>query len=285
MAKLLSTTRYWAVDKVILSYYTFAAALVVGWWNHVPGAAGLLAWQILGAALLVYEVKRPNRTSWVFRHWYPLPYVAACYREMAILVPAIRRSDADRWLADLDLRIWGAYPTVWLERIQWPAVVEFLQIAYTLFVPAVLLVAYLLWRKGLYDEFRYYAFLIAVGFLASYLGYLAVPARGPRVLLRSLQHIPLQGLWLFDAMQNGLDRLETAAYDCFPSGHTELTILAWWSSRMVSNKLFRIYFAYTPLLIFGTVYLRYHYTVDVFAGAALAALLIATAPAMFRKLS
>ena len=194
MAKLLSTTRYWAVDKVILSYYTFAAALVVGWWNHVPGAAGLLAWQILGAALLVYEVKRPNRTSWVFRHWYPLPYVAACYREMAILVPAIRRSDADRWLADLDLRIWGAYPTVWLERIQWPAGVELLQIAYTLFVPAVLLVAYLLWRKGLYDEFRYYAFLIAVGFLASYLGYLAVPARGPRIPAEILATYTFTGL-------------------------------------------------------------------------------------------
>jgi membrane-associated phospholipid phosphatase len=86
-------------------------------------------------------------------------------------------------------------------------------------------------------------------------------------------------------MQAGLDRLETAAYDCFPSGHTELTILAWWSSRRVSNRLFRIYFAYTPLLIFGTVYLRYHYTVDVFAGTALATVLIATAPAMFRKLS
>ena len=43
-----------------------------------------------------------------------------------------------------------------------------------------------------------------------------------------------------------LDRLESAHYDCFPSGHTELTILAWWGSRMVSNRLFRVYFAYTP---------------------------------------
>ncbi len=278
-------TRFWAVDQVILSYYAFAAAVVVGWWDHVPGAAVLLGWHILGSAILIYEVKRPNRTTWVFHNWYPLPYVAACYREAALVVPAIRHWDADAWLANLDFRIWGAYPTVWLERFQRPLSVEFFQIAYTSFVPAVLLVAYLLWRKGLYDEFRYYAFLIALGFLASYLGYLVVPARGPRFLLRSLQHLPLQGLWLFQAMQAGLDRLETAAYDCFPSGHTEITILAWWSSRLVSKTVFRIYFAYTPLLIFATVYLRYHFTVDVLAGAALAAFLIATAPAMFRKLS
>jgi membrane-associated phospholipid phosphatase len=97
--------------------------------------------------------------------------------------------------------------------------------------------------------------------------------------------MPLQGLWLFNWMQATLDRLESANFDCFPSGHTELTILAWWSSRMVSKRLFQIYFAYTPFLIFATVYLRYHYTVDVFAGAALAFVLIAATPALFRKLS
>ena len=47
--------------------------------------------------------------------------------------------------------------------------------------------------------------------------------------------------------RRALDRLESAHYDCFPSGHTELTILAWWGSRMVSKRLFRVYFAYTPL--------------------------------------
>ena len=45
------------------------------------------------------------------------PYVASCYKEMALFIPAVRRSDADRWLADLDFRIWRAHPTVWLERI------------------------------------------------------------------------------------------------------------------------------------------------------------------------
>jgi membrane-associated phospholipid phosphatase len=127
--------------------------------------------------------------------------------------------------------------------------------------------------------------LIALGYLASYVGYLIVPARGPRFLLNHLQHIPLQGLWLFRAMQTTLDRLESAHYDCFPSGHTELTILAWWSSQAISKPLFRVYFAYTPLIIFATVYLRYHYTVDVLAGIVLAAVLILSAPALYKKLS
>ena len=281
----MTSTRFWAVDKVILAYFAFTTVLILGLWSTVPDAAQLFTLHTLGAVLLVFEVKRPNRTSWVFRNWYPLPYVASCYKEMALLIPAVRHTDSDQWLADLDFRFWGANPNVWLERIHTPALTEFLQAVYTVFVPAVLLIAFLLWKKRRIAEFQYYAFLIALGFLASYLGYLLVPARGPRFLLKHLQHIPLQGMWLFQAMQNTLDRLESAHYDCFPSGHTELTILAWWGSRMVSNRLFRIYFAYTPLIIFATVYLRYHYTVDLLAGVVLAAVLICSAPSLYRKLS
>jgi membrane-associated phospholipid phosphatase len=276
---------FWPVDKVILAYQTFTLLLVLGWWNRLPEAPFFTAVHVAAVALLLFEVKRPNPTSWYFRNWYPLPYVGACYKEMAKLIPAVRGSNADQALANLDFRFWHANPCVWLERIQSPALTEFLQLAYTLFLPAVLLLAAEIWRRRNYKGFQYYAFLIAMGFLTSYMGYLLVPARGPRFLLASLQHVPLRGLWLFSGMQGGLDRLESVAFDCFPSGHTELTILACWGSRMVSKRLFRIYLAYTPALIFATVYLRYHYSVDLLAGAALASILILGAPHFYRKLS
>ena len=144
MAEVLNRpalTRFWAVDKLFLAYVVFSSVLVLGWWNQVPDAAALFAVHLAGAALLVFEVKRPNRTSWLFRNWYPLPYVGFCYKEMALLIPAVRHTDADQWLANLDFRIWHVHPTVWLERIQTPLLTEFLQTVYTLFIPAVLLVA------------------------------------------------------------------------------------------------------------------------------------------------
>ncbi|MDR3702542.1 MAG: phosphatase PAP2 family protein [Candidatus Sulfopaludibacter sp.] len=278
------STSFWAVDKVIFAYLTFTGLLILGWWHEVPGAAVLFSLHVVAVTLMVYEVKRPNPTSWVFRNWYPLLFVASCYKEMAILIPPVRRTDSDQWLANLDFRIWHANPTVWLERIYSPGLTEYLQVVYTLFVPAVLFVAYLLWKSGKYPEFQYYAFLIALGFLVSYVGYLIVPARGPRFLLKSLEHVPLQGLWGFSGMQHTLDRLESAHYDCFPSGHTELTMLAWWGSRMISKRLFKVYFAYTPSIIFATVYLRYHYTVDVMAGAFAAVFLILASPLFYRFL-
>ena len=186
-------TRLWAVDKVILAYVAFTTVLLLGWWQAVPESGVLLAGHMAGIALLLFEIKRPNPTSRLFRYWYPLFYVGACYKEMAILIPPIRkeaRSMAIRSgrsaMGRPSHRMAGAHPD--------PLLTETLQIIYTLFVPAVLLVAFLLWYQARYREFQFYAFLIALGYLVSYVGYLLVPARGPRFLLQNLQHAPLQGI-------------------------------------------------------------------------------------------
>jgi membrane-associated phospholipid phosphatase len=146
------------------------------------------------------------------------------------------------------------------------------------------IMAVILWTKKQFHEFRYYAFLIALGFLTSYVGYFLVPARGPRFLLMGLQTYELQGLWLYHWLRSTLDVIESAHYDCFPSGHTEMTILAWWGSRAISSNLFRAMFVYTLGVVFATVYLRYHYTVDVVAGAVVAGALILAAPRAYRAL-
>jgi membrane-associated phospholipid phosphatase len=286
MAKLLAPggARLWPVDKVILTYFIVMGLIELVYFARIPGVAELLVTHLTGAALiaiLAYYHRIPILNF--IHHWYPLPYVFYSYKEMSILIPALR-SDADAALARLDYAFWGANPTVWLERLRSPLLEEILEVVYSGFVPAVLMVAFVLWFQGRYGQFRYYAFLIALGFLTSYVGYLLVPARGPRFLLRSLQTYELQGLYTFHWLRQTLDRIESAHYDCFPSGHTQMTMLAWWGSRAISENLFRVMFVYTLGVIFATVYLRYHYTVDVLAGAILAGALIAAAPWAYRVL-
>ncbi|MGA2186535.1 MAG: phosphatase PAP2 family protein [Bryobacteraceae bacterium] len=214
----------------------------------------------------------------LFRHWYPLLYVALCYREMSVIIGAIRGTSFDATLAALDFAIWRCHPTVWLEHIQSPALTELMQLTYSLFVPSVLLVAVVFWYQRRFEEFRSYAFLLTLGFLVSYLGYLLVPVKGPRFFLASLQTEPLRGLWLFERVRATLDVLESAHYDCFPSGHVEMTVLAWWTSRRISTGLGRIFAAYTGCTILATTYLRYHYTVDLMAGLGVAWVILAATP-------
>jgi len=158
-----------------------------------------------------------------------------------------------------------------------------LQIVYVLFFAVVLLVAGVLWRRGRLDEFRFYAFVISLGFLVTYLGYLLVPVRGPRFFLESLHTAPLQGLWLFSPLREVIDRLESVHYDCFPSGHVALTLLACWGARWISPALARLYWIYAACMVFSTVYLRYHYTVDLVAGALLALAIRAGAPRLYGR--
>ena len=276
---------WWPIDKVILAYFAASVALELVYFSRLPNPWELLLIHLVGSLLILLAVLYPdNAVSHVFHHWYPVFYVFYCYKEASILIPALWSTDADAALARIDFAFWGVHPSVWLERISSPLVTELLQIIYSLFIPVVLIMGVILWFQRRYGAFRYYAFLIPLGFLVSYVGYLLVPARGPRFLLHHLQTQELRGLYLYDWLRSTLDRIESAHYDCFPSGHTEMTILAWWSSRMISKYLGYGMAVYTLGIIFATVYLRYHYTVDVLAGVIVAAAVIWTAPRIYRAL-
>ena len=135
---------FWPVDKVVLPYYAAATIAILLFWNRLPHPGWLFAWHLAAIAIALWAIRATGRASWLFHHWYPLPYVAWCYREMAVLWPKLRGWEADADLARLDHAFWGVNPTVWLEQISSPILTEYLQMVYALFVPAVLLIAYLL---------------------------------------------------------------------------------------------------------------------------------------------
>ena len=275
----------WPVDKLILTYLAVTSLLIIVFISRLPQAWWLLSFKAAGAALIIFVVRKlDSLPGWFFRHWYPLLYVAASYKEMNILIPGIRRSTADATLARIDFAVLHVHPTVWIERLHAPLLTEYLQVVYTCFIPALLLVALVFWRRRRMDEFRYYGFLISSGFLISYLFYFLVPARGPRFLLSYLQQSELRGVWAFEWFRALLDRLEGIHYDCFPSGHTLLTLLAWWSTRRLSRYFFYAFTIFTASQIFSTVYLRYHYAVDLFAGAVMAVGLLLTSRSLYSGL-
>ena len=264
--------------------YLLAASLLIAGFNQQIDHAGLLL-LAHGAAMLpivVYAFFPRLPGAYFFRNLYPLPYVFASYRVMSLLIKAMRQSRFDATLAAWDFAVWHAHPTVWLERVQTPLLTELLQVVYSLFVPMILAVALILWVRQR-ENFRGYALLLSLGFLTSYVMYFIVPARGPRYFLDGLQTQPLAGLWLFQPLRTLLDVLESSHYDCFPSGHVEMTVLAWWTSRRISTRLSGIYLAYVVLTLLATVYLRYHYTVDLAAGVAVAALVLTASSRLGRE--
>jgi membrane-associated phospholipid phosphatase len=301
------------VDKVVIAYLAIITAFILIFSYRIEDWPWLCAAQAIGIGFVAL-ISRLDRTTRAgvsspspqiapsprlpvspspaslgrgiahFIHaWYPVALIPLTYKELSYLIPRIHPRDFDAALAAIDYRVFGVHPTVWLERFTWPALTELLQLCYPTYYFLPIILGAVIWRSGNAERYRFWVFVVAFGFYLSYLGYIAVPAIGPRFLPEILdsQTRPLTGVWLFQTVRDVLDRAEGLTRDCFPSGHTEMTLLALYYARLFHRRTFWFFLPVGVAIIASTVYLRYHYVVDVVAGALLAGLVIMRARKLF----
>jgi membrane-associated phospholipid phosphatase len=278
------SSRLWPIDKLFIAYAAIMAGLLALAARHDAFALLLIFGHVAAIGALIVIARNSSPVAEFIHHWYLLLYLPFCYKQVPYLVTALRLRAADNTLAHWDLAMWKVDPVFWLSSIQGRLAVEFLQAIYTMFIPGLLVLALVLWIRRPREEFRLGTFTIALTFLISYLGYLLLPARGPRFMEYASHYAPLQGLWAFHSFQNILDKLEGLQYDCFPSGHVAVVLVGCWIARRISSRVFYTFAAFAVCITFSTVYLRYHYVIDVIAGMALAIVVIAVAPLLYHKL-
>ncbi len=256
------------------------------WWAFFVGHGFIIAVIFFVARISRHSEKNSATSPLLFiRSWYPVALIPLIYKELTYLIPLAHPRDFDLELAAIDQAMFGAHPTIWLERVTHPALTEVLQLSYATYYFLPLILGWSLWRARRADEFHFVVFVVVLGFYLSYLGYIAVPAIGPRFILADEQTFSLEGVLIFDLVRSTLDRAEGITRDCFPSGHTELTLLVLYYSYRFNRRVFWSTLAPGTLLIVSTVYLRYHYVVDVIAGALLALVIIVIAGPLYRALS
>jgi membrane-associated phospholipid phosphatase len=279
----------------LLALVAVAFAARVPDWRFVVGVNGAAACAI--AALAWTRARLGWRLLRVAHDWYLPPGAFLIFKELRWLVGPIHRGvDDDAWLIAADRWLFGTDPTRWLARLAHPFVTEVLQIAYTSFYALFVLAGLELYRRDRRDYLRL-LFACLYGFYLSYAGYFLLPAVGPRFTLHGFASLDaeLPGLWLTPYLRRFVDAGDSipagapfeiaraaAQRDLFPSGHTMMTIvLMYWSAQFGLQSRYVIWVA-GALLIIGTVYLRYHYAVDLAGGAALAPLALATTIPLFR---
>jgi membrane-associated phospholipid phosphatase len=95
--------------------------------------------------------------------------------------------------------------------------------------------------------------------------------------------VPLhQSLWLFNQEVDFMD-FARIRRDVFPSMHVAISFVAWLYAYRNSKKLFWILSPLILSLWLSTLYLRYHYLIDVVAGLILAPLSFVLANWLFRR--
>jgi membrane-associated phospholipid phosphatase len=280
--------RLYAVDKAIIAYLTILSVLILFSTERIERwplfvLAHTLA-SLLFVALAKWIAPLLGNVGRYLRGWNALLVIPITYKELEYLIPRIHPRDFDWQLAAIDYRVFGVHPTIWLEHLHWPPLTEYFQIFYATYYFYPLIFGIVLWRKGWLVKFHFWVLILMLGLLSSYLGYIAIPAIGPRFILADQQTQPLAGLFFFEAIRATLDKAEGITRDCFPSGHTELTLLVLYYSWRFHKPTFKCFLIPCSTIILSTVYLRYHYVVDVVAGFVFALAIVLTADWLHRKL-
>lgn len=180
--------------------------------------------------------------------------------------------DLDAMLIEWDQRLFGFQASVELQYLISPSLTSWLSFAYFYHILNIPIVACFLYlRCGLRAFREMMCGLVVISFFGL-LGYLIVPAIGPLYTFRNEYIVDLYSRPnVFTAELLLLDYAKILR-DVFPSLHVGISFLVWMYARRNSKWLF---WASMPLILslwFSTVYLRYHYLVDVVAGFILAPL-------------
>jgi len=191
----------------------------------------------------------------------------------------MRGLDFDQMLIAADRWLFGTDPTVALMSVSSPLLTELLQIVYATFyfLPMILAVSLVLNNRK--TEADYSVFAVIFGFFVSYIGYFLFPAVGPRFHLHdfTMTNKELPGLFLTNFIREVINMGESipagtpnpvsvVQRDVFPSGHTMMTGITMYLSVKFESKTKWFLVPVGLLLMFSTVYLRYHYVIDVIAG-------------------
>ncbi|MEP7146073.1 MAG: phosphatase PAP2 family protein [bacterium] len=224
------------------------------------------------------SIKTHRSFSRFLRFWYPGFMILVCFKEIYLIMISLNHGLYDDQLIRIDHWLLGVNPTELLSKYSDPFAVEFFQIIYGLFYVMMIIYTMELYLWHRYEELKFAIFVGFFGFYLSFIGYVLVPAIGPRFTLHNFHNINLDlpGIFFADKIRYLIDIGESipgnvpnpedfAQRDAFPSGHTILMILITYLSHKIKSKSFYFYLPFTILMIFSTVYLRYHYVIDLIA--------------------
>ncbi len=231
---------------------------------------------LAGVAILL-DVSKPNLLK--CRLALSAGYVLWFYFAVARIAPLLAMPLQDDSLYAFDVRVLGSTPARVCSSFATPRLTDLLSLCYLSFHAYLIAAfAHALWQPWWYTLRCLRPILM--GYAVGMAFYLAMPAVGPALAFPELFAEPLSSGLPFEFNQ-AVVGWGSSVYDVFPSLHVLIVALLLRHDWHFCRRRFWIMAAPACGLVLSTVYLRYHYGVDLAAGFALF-LLIALAPKFWR---
>jgi membrane-associated phospholipid phosphatase len=206
----------------------------------------------------------------IVRDWFPFVLLTACYYSLfSNLILRINPNLADATLAKIDGAIFGTQPSFLLEPFVRPGLTDFFSIVYfshVIIFPGAALYFYV---KGEEKAFRRIMMGLLTIMLMGFTSYSLVPAVGPESYFASHYTHDLSGQTISRSVDYIIQK-GRVSFDCFPSLHVAIPLLLTFYIRQYRPKWFIPMVLYVACMCGATIYLRYHYAIDVIASFAFA---------------
>lgn len=261
----------------LLPHEIFFGLMLVVIWLRLVFAVGFLDGDALlflslilanaGAIWLCHAQASPARWRWGLL-FYPVA-MNIVFLDMKTAIPKIHPGKMDALLQQLDALGIGTNLSLRLEPLVHPALTEFFSFCYILFFPYLLfsLIYYFVGNVELLKKFVIGLFTIyGIGFI----GYSFVPAAGPCHNIALQFAVPLNGWWI-TKWNAAIVARGSNGVDVFPSLHCAVSSFFLFFDRRHRPWRFKLYLIPCVGLWLSTIYLRYHYFVDVVCGFGLSA--------------
>ncbi len=184
----------------------------------------------------------------------------------------------DPALIQLEERIFGCQPSiVWSQVWPWPWFHEIMEFAYfTYYFLSASYIVLVFRARGIapenqWDAVRDFVRDLSVTMLICYTMYTLFPAWGPKYF--KLGYIEVGG-WIFTDLMHYIHNNGALLGAAFPSSHVAASMIPWWHTWVHFPRHRWWMTTIFVLLCMSTVYNRYHYVVDVFAGLLLGGLVM-----------
>lgn len=254
----------------------FGGFLLVTWLRLVRAVGPLdrdallyLALLLANAGVIAWCLARPGRLRWHARLWfYPLA-MNVLFFTMGSSALKVNPQKLDSLLLRVDNALLGITPSLPAQALARPWLTEAVSFCYLLFFPYIIFSWIYYARRGLplFRELMVGMFTIyAFGFL----GYSFVPAAGPHLAMADQFTTPLKG-WAITALNARIVAEGSNGVDVFPSLHCAISCFLLFFDRQHTRWRYRLYLFPCWGLWFATIYLRYHYLIDLIFGFTLAA--------------
>lgn len=271
-------------DLITVGFLNALNLLALVFATRIPYWWIIIAVNLLLCALIVWLAKASARRSsplvMGLHRWYLYPAVVFVYMEVDLMIKPIHSMDYDHILIAVDHWLFGVNPTQWMFQFAHPLLTEVLQIAYFSYYFLFIVLGIETYRSYSGREMDRVGFMLVYGFFLSYLGYFVLPAVGPRFTLHNFSTLSqeLPGLLFTEPLRNfvnagggipaaAVDPVTNVHRDVFPSGHTQLSLVCVYLAYQYKIRTRHLMAVMVTLLIVATVYLRYHYVIDLIAGA------------------